>query len=125
MRPARAIAAIGLLASAACNPQPPKATPSPSAAARPAASATPLVLKITGRGTVYRPVRLIQEVHNRVDYDLLASSYESNGPQGAARAVFRDARVTFHDTKGSTVKANAPLPGPLIPYSPYEDPPRA
>jgi hypothetical protein len=108
-RSRRAIAAVGLsLSAAACNPQPPKATPSPSPAARAAATATPLALKITGRGTASRPLRLFQQVHNHIEYDLLASSYESNGPQGAARGVFRDARVTFHDTKGSTIVANAP-----------------
>jgi len=96
--------------AAACNPQPPKATPAPSAAARaaPQTTQTPLVLDIKGRGTATRPVHLIQEVHNRVDYDLLASSYESKGPQGAARAVFQAARVTFRDPKGSTIAATAP-----------------
>jgi len=96
--------------TAGCNPAPPKATPAPSAASRAAAHATqtPLVLDIKGRGTATRPVHLIQEVHNRVDYDLLASSYESRGPQGAARAVFQDARVTFRDPKGSTIAATAP-----------------
>lgn len=107
MRSGRAIAAIGLLL-AACNPQPPKATPSPSPATRPRATATPLVLKISGRGAAGRPVRLIQQVHNRVEYDLLASSYESIGPAGATRGVFQDARVTFRDAKGSTVTAVAP-----------------
>jgi lipopolysaccharide assembly outer membrane protein LptD (OstA) len=53
-------------------------------------------------------VHLIQQVHNRVDYDLLASSYQSKGPQGSARAVFSDARVTFRDPRGSTVAASAP-----------------
>ncbi|MGA7354457.1 MAG: hypothetical protein WA431_12080 [Candidatus Cybelea sp.] len=108
MRSRRAMAAIGMLLGAACNPQPPKATPSPSAPARPRATATPLVLKITGRGTANRPVRLFQQVHNHIEYDLLASSYESKGPAGAAFGVFRDARVTFRDTKGSTVVARAP-----------------
>lgn len=55
-----------------------------------------------------RPVHLIQEVHNRVDYDLLASSYESKGPQGAARAVFQQARVTFVDKQGGKIAAKAP-----------------
>ena len=100
----------GLLAVAAgCNPQPRKAMPSSSTgAAKPRASASPLVLKISGRGTANRPVHLIQEVHNRVDYDLLASSYESKGPQGAARAVFQQARVTFADKQGGKIAAKAP-----------------
>jgi hypothetical protein len=66
------------------------------------------VLKITGQGTAHRPVHLIQQVHNRVDYDLLASSYESRGPAGATRAVFADARVTFRDRNGATFAATAP-----------------
>lgn len=100
---------MGAIVMTACNPQPPKATPAPSAtASAPRATATPLVLRITGRGTAHRPVHLIQEVHNRVDYDLLASSYESKGPQGAARAVFSTARVTFRDKHGSSIAATAP-----------------
>ena len=93
----------------ACNPAPPpKATPMRSAAARPHAARTPLVLTIKGRGSAHRPVHLIQQVHNRIDYDLLASSYESKGAAGAARAVFQDARVTFRDPRGSQVSATAP-----------------
>jgi hypothetical protein len=101
-------AVAALLAAAGCNPQRPAATPSPSAAPTPRASALPLVLKISGHGTANRPVHLIQEVHNRVDYDLLASSYESKGPQGAARAVFQQARVTFRDKQGGRIAATAP-----------------
>ncbi len=103
----RLFAGILLLAAAGCNPQAPKATPSPSTPPHARPSATPLVLEIRGRGTSHRPVHLIQQVHNRVDYDLLASSYESKGPQGGALAVFQDARVTFHRT-GSTIAATAP-----------------
>ena len=100
---------MAMLGTTACNPQAPKAAPSPSASAgRPQATTTPLVLKITGEGTLNRPVHLIQQVHNRVDYDLLASSYESKGAQGAARAVFQNARVTFRDRHGATFAANAP-----------------
>jgi len=104
-----AAATAWLVATAGCNPQPPKATPpppTPAAHVRP--TATPLVLEIRGRGAVNRPVHLIQQVHNRVDYDLLASSYESKGPQGLTRAVFSDARVTFRDRNGSEITASAP-----------------
>ncbi len=107
MRYAAVMATVWLAAIAGCNPQPPKATPSPSAV-RPRSVATPLVLEISGRGTAKRPVHLIQQVHNRIDYDLLASSYESRGPQGGARAVFQDARVTFRDRNGATIAARAP-----------------
>jgi hypothetical protein len=106
VRRARVLASV-LLGVAGCNPQAPKATPAPSAAVV-RATPTPLVLKITGRGTANRPVRLVQEVHNRIDYDLVASSYESKGPQGAEHAVFQDARVTFRDRNGSSVVATAP-----------------
>ena len=105
----RAAAAAWLVATAGCNPQPPRATPPPPTPAVHAhPTATPLVLEIRGRGAVNRPVHLIQQVHNRVDYDLLASSYESKGPQGLARAVFSDARVTFRDRHGSEITASAP-----------------
>jgi hypothetical protein len=103
------ITAGGLAVLAACNPQAPKPAGSPSRApAQSRPTATPLVLKITGKGTANRPVHLIQQVHNRVDYDLLASSYESKGPQGGARAVFQSARVTFRDRNGGTIAAHAP-----------------
>jgi hypothetical protein len=102
------LSAIALAAAAACNPQPPKSAPSPTASSAVHPTATPLVLKIAGQGTVNRPVHLIQQVHNRIDYDLLASSYESNGPTGGARAVFQSARVTFRDRNGSTIAAKAP-----------------
>ncbi len=110
MRHPWAVAAVCLLAVAACNPQPPKPKPSPSgrASAHPAGSPTPLVLTITGHGSANRPVELSHQVHNWVDYDLLASSYESKGPQGRMRSVFQDARVTFKDRQGTTVMANAP-----------------
>lgn len=109
MRHLALLAAICMPAVAGCNPQAPKPTPAPSATrVQTRAKATPLVLKITGRGTANRPVHLIQQVHNRVDYDLLASSYESRGPQGGARAIFQDARVTFRDRNGSTIAAKAP-----------------
>lgn len=109
LRYAAIATALLTLVLCGCNPQAPKPKPTTSATpSRPASSATPLVLRITGHGTAHRPVHLIQEVHNRVDYDLLASSYESRGPQGATRAVFTDARVTFRDKKGSTIAATAP-----------------
>lgn len=107
MKRAAALAAALLGVLAACNPQPPKVKPAASAAhAR--TTATPLVLEVTGQGTAQHPVHVFQQVHNRIDYDLLASSYESNGAQGSTRAVFSDARVTFRDPKGSTIRARAP-----------------
>ena len=104
------IAAAACLAAAGCNPQPPKSAPAPAARASSAvhSAPTPLVLEIRGQGTPNRPIHLVQEVHNRIDYDLLASSYESKGPRGGERAVFQDARVTFRDRNGSTISAVSP-----------------
>ncbi len=109
MRYASAVAAIWLIATAGCNPQAPKPTLSPqSPAVKPHPSPTPFVLEIRGKGTVNRPVHVFQQVHNRIDYDLLASSYESKGPEGGERAVFQNARVTFRDKNGATFAATAP-----------------
>ena len=102
------VAALGFVLLAGCNPQAPKAPSASPSAAAPRAKATPVVLRIRGKGTAERPVHVFQEVHNRVDYDLLASSYESKGPQGSARAIFQDARVTFRDKNGSAIAARSP-----------------
>lgn len=106
MRSGGCLAAVVLLC--ACNPQAPvgKSTPGPSGAPHPIVTAPPL--HITGQGSARRPVRIIQQVQNRIEYELIAKSYESNGPQGKARAVFRDSRVIFHDRNGQTMTATAP-----------------
>jgi hypothetical protein len=108
VRRGSALAAICLYALAGCNPQPPKSTASSAGTPRARATATPLILVVKGKGTAKRPVHVFQQVHNRIDYDLLASSYESTGPQSSMRSVFKDARVTFRDPRGTTVAANAP-----------------
>jgi Lipopolysaccharide-assembly, LptC-related len=106
---AAALTVGGLLVLAACNPQPPKATPSPALrSAAPHGTPTPLALTVTGQGTASQPVRVFQQVHNRVDYDLIASSYEGRSPQGSWRSVFQNARVRFRDQRGSTITATAP-----------------
>jgi hypothetical protein len=108
MRKARLVAFAAIWALCACNPQPPKTAATPQASARPRSSASPLTLVVTGRGTAERPIHVFQQVHNRVDYDLLASSYESRGPQNDMRSIFRNARVTFSDPRGSKITASAP-----------------
>ena len=109
MKYARTPAALAIVALVGCNPQSPKAAATTAASgAQPQPTKTPVVLQIKGRGTANRPVHVFQEVHNRVDYDLLASSFESKGPQGSMRSVFQDARVTFRDRQGSTIAATAP-----------------
>jgi LPS export ABC transporter protein LptC len=98
-----------LLLVSACNPQAPQSAPSPAASgAQPKATATAPPLHITGQGSARRPVRIIQQVQNRVQYELIAKSYESRGAQGKARAVFQDSRVIFHDRNGTTMTATAP-----------------
>ncbi len=102
-------AAGALLVLAACNPQPPKTAPSPAIrSASPRGTPTPPPLTVTGQGTARQPVRVFQQVHNRVDYDLVASSYEGKSPQGSWRSVFQNARVRFRDQRGSTITATAP-----------------
>lgn len=91
---------------AACNPVAPKSTPTP--AATPSTAPTSPPLHITGRGTATRPVRSTLQIHNWIEYELVAKSFESKGAQGKARAVFQDARVTFHDRNGTTMTATAP-----------------
>jgi LPS export ABC transporter protein LptC len=94
------------VALAACNPQ----SPNSAAQATPAAATTPtpLSLHITAHGNPRQPVRAIYQIHNRVQYDLAASSAESEGPQGSTRADFTDARITFHAKNGSSMVATAP-----------------
>jgi LPS export ABC transporter protein LptC len=101
-----ALATWLLLTVCACNPQAPKSAASPSPA--PAANATSPSLHITGQGTAAHPVRIIQQRHNRVMYELIASSLDSKGRQGHTRTVFKNARITFHDRSGGTMTAQAP-----------------
>ncbi len=100
------MAATCLLAASACNPVAPKSAAAPSV--MPSPTVTPLALHITASGTVKEPVRMFQQVHNQVEYELIASSGESQGPQGKARAVFRNATVTFRGRNRSSVTARAP-----------------
>lgn len=95
-----------LLVFCACNPQAPKTAAGPTTA--PSAAATQPALHITGHGTATQPVRIVRQIHNRIEYELIASSFESRGPQGRTRAVFQNATVTFHGKDGSTMVARAP-----------------
>jgi hypothetical protein len=100
----RALAAVLVLC--ACNPQAPKTSAGPTAT--PGAAPTQPALHITGRGTAKQPIRIVRQIHNRIEYELIASSFESRGPQGRTRAVFANATVTFHGIDGSTMVARAP-----------------
>jgi LPS export ABC transporter protein LptC len=51
---------------------------------------------------------MFQQVHNQIEYELIASSGESQGPQGKAVAVFRNATVTFRGRNGASTTARAP-----------------
>jgi LPS export ABC transporter protein LptC len=95
-----------LLVLCACNPVAPKPTAAPSTLSPPAA--TQPALHITASGTVSQPVRMFQQVHNQIEYKLVASSGESQGPQGKAIAVFRSATVTFRGRNGAPTTARAP-----------------
>lgn len=101
-----AAAGLLVLGLAACNPQAPKTAAAPTSA--PAAARTPPPLHITGHGTSKQPVRIVRQIHNRIEYELIASSFESRGPQGRTRAVFQNSTVTFHGNDGSTMTARAP-----------------
>lgn len=107
MRPGGCLTVVAMLLCA-CNPQAPAGKPAPSAPSGALRSAAPPPLHITGQGSARHPVRIIQQVQNRIEYELIAKSYESKGPQGKARAVFQDARVIFHDRNGKTMTATAP-----------------
>ena len=100
-------ALLALAALCACNPSAQTAeTPSP--ASRP--TATTLSLKISGRGTKTQPVRIVEQQRDtgRVQYDLLASSYETLSQRAGSRAQFEHVHVTFHGKDGSTLAADAP-----------------
>ena len=101
----RYVAALALVLLCGCNPSVQTAkSPSPSPSPTPAA----LSLKITGHGTATQPVRFVAQRLSRVQYDLLASSFESVGAQGSARVNFANVRVTFHGKDGSVLKAQSP-----------------
>lgn len=102
----RSLAIAAALTLAACNPQAPKSAAGPTAS--PVATPTQPALHITGHGTAKQPVRIVRQIHNRIEYELIASSFESRGPQGRTRAVFANSTVTFHGNDGSTMVARAP-----------------
>ena len=102
----RYAAALALVLMCGCNPSVQTAS-SPSPSPSPTSSALPL--RISGYGTAKRPIRIVAQQRSRVQYDLLASSYQSIGaPQGSARANFANVFVTFHAKDGSTLTAQSP-----------------
>jgi hypothetical protein len=97
----RGLAALTVCVLAGCNPKvASNATPAPS----PSPTSTGIALKVSGRGTATRPVRFVQQVGNRREYDLLARSFETVGRQG----TFNDVNVTFSGKDGSKLMATAP-----------------
>ncbi len=100
-------ALLVLAALCACNPSA-QTTTTATPNASPSSSA--LSLKISGRGTTTQPVRIVEQQRDtgRVQYDLLASSYETLSEQAGSRAQFEHVRVTFHGKDGSTLVADAP-----------------
>jgi hypothetical protein len=99
--------ALALAVLAGCNPKVESTgTPTPS----PGPTSTALSLRISGHGTALQPVRFVQQTEqgNRVQYDLLARSFESIGAQGSARVRFNVTHIAFHGKDGSTLIADAP-----------------
>jgi LPS export ABC transporter protein LptC len=104
-RAAGALAALVCLC--ACNPSAQTAeSPNPN----PSPTSSSLSLKISVRGTSQQPVRIVEQQRDtgRVQYDLLARSYETLSEQAGSRAQFEHVHVTFHSKDGSTLVADAP-----------------
>ncbi len=102
----RMLFALGLTVSlAACNPQPPRTTPSPSPSAP---GLSTLALRITGSGTPRRPIRIVQSAKTRRIFDLLTASYQSRRGLGSTHATLRDVRVVFYARSGARLTAEAP-----------------
>ncbi len=102
-----AIAAVALVVLCACNPSvQTSSSPTPS----PSPSASGLSFKISGHGTAKQPVRIVEQQRDtgRVQYDLLATSYETLSERAGSRAQFEHVHVTFHGKDGSTLVADAP-----------------
>lgn len=98
-----AFGTAGLLA--ACSPRAPAPRPSPSRSTSHRAHGP--WLHITGKGSARQPVRWVWKAGNRVQYDLIARSYESSGAQGSAVTTFFDAHVTFYGKRGGRLFADA------------------
>jgi LPS export ABC transporter protein LptC len=103
----RYVLALALVLLCGCNPSVQTASsPSPS----PTPTSTALALKFSGHGTATRPIRIVAQrpQTNRVQYELIASSYQSVTAEGGANAEFQNVRVTFHGKDGSTLMAQSP-----------------
>ncbi|HTU69077.1 MAG TPA: LPS export ABC transporter periplasmic protein LptC [Candidatus Baltobacteraceae bacterium] len=103
----RIVAALALALLAGCNPSVQNnATPTPS----PNPTSSALSLKISGHGTAKQPVRIVEQTakSDRVQYDLLATSYVTIGSEGNTRADFKHVHITFHGKDGSMLIADAP-----------------
>src|SRR5579872_2998669 len=88
----------------ACNPR----APQTSAVATPSPGPSSEAIRIVGRGSERMPIRIVQQRGNRRQYELIARSYESNGPRGRARTTFEMVHVTFFARDGSRMIADAP-----------------
>lgn len=98
--------AVAAAIATACSPRvPPRlASPSPS----PTGRGRGPWLHITGSGTARQPLRFVAMTkQNRKQYDLVASSYESNGAQGASVATFFNVHVVFYGADGSRLTATS------------------
>ncbi|MGZ3496624.1 MAG: LPS export ABC transporter periplasmic protein LptC [Vulcanimicrobiaceae bacterium] len=93
---------------AGCNPQPQHGLQTPTPAATPTTASTVLPIRIHGRGTSKRPIKIVDQQGNRKLYELLAKSSEGELTQ-AVQARFEDTHVTFYDKSGSTMVADSPV----------------
>jgi LPS export ABC transporter protein LptC len=103
----RIAGALALVLLCACNPSV-QTSNSPSPSASPTSSA--LSLKFSGRGTATRPIRIVEQRQHtdRVQYELIASSYQTVTIEGGGNAEFQNVRVTFHGKDGSALTADSP-----------------
>jgi LPS export ABC transporter protein LptC len=105
----RIAVACALALLAGCNPKAPGPSPSPSGSPVPSPTPSGLDIIVHGHGTASKPVRFVQtNKANRVQYELLASSFASSGAPGSEKIVFTQVHVVFHGKDGSELEADAP-----------------
>jgi len=107
MRTARLVAFAAIWALCACNPQPPKTAAAPQASARPRSNTSPLTLVVTGRAPPNGPFTSFSKSTTE-SITICLQAHTRAGPQNDMRSIFRNARVTFSDPRGSKITASAP-----------------
>ena len=104
-----ALVFITVAALAACNPKAPNAgTSPPPSSGGPTPSASPVALRISGRGTAKRPVRFVETKNNRKQFEILTRSFQSKGAAGSAVLLYHDVKINFFGKDGSELTATSP-----------------